>query len=84
MKLKKKYHMTAILMVLLFLIIVLVFHRNKQQTLTSYQTADGWIYECSQPVKAKNGTSQALKHPQGLVPVDDSEAAQYCHRVGIE
>jgi len=83
MKLQKKCIILAIVLLVLLLAGVVVF-RNQQKTLTRYESAGGWVYECSQPIKAKNGTAQTLGHPQDLIPVDDSEASKYCHKVGIE
>lgn len=83
MKLKKRY-LLALVIVLFLLVGAAVFLRNKQQTLTSYEDSNGWVYQCSKPIKAKNGTSQVLGHPQGPVPIDASESSTYCHKVGIE
>lgn len=77
-------YLPALVVALLLSIVVLDFYSHRQKALSSYETADGWVYECSQPITAKSGTPQALAHPQGLVPVDESEAGRYCHEVGIE
>jgi len=53
-------------------------------TTSRYEAADGWLYQCSKPLAARQGTATTLGHPQGLVPIDLNAAAKYCQRVGIE
>jgi len=84
MKPKNKRLLLIPILIILILGTGLIVLRSKQRTLTSYEDANGWVYECTQSIEAKKGTAQTLGHPQGLVPVDESEASRYCHKVGIE
>jgi hypothetical protein len=62
-----------------------IIMKHRSPTLTGYEDANGVIYECSRPIKAKGGTAKLLLgHPQGLIPVNSDDASKYCHSVGIE
>ncbi len=54
-------------------------------TITSYQDTDGWIYDCSQPIKAKSVTIPHIGgESQGLIPISQADSDAYCHKIGIE
>lgn len=81
----EKLGLLALFIIMVILIGIFAFLNNRQQpTITGYEDMGGWVYTCSKPIKAKQGTTGSLGHPQGLVPADESEAKQYCHSIGIE
>ncbi len=85
MKLQKKYTLLITLITVIVLAGGLALLRDRHQSsITRYEAADGWVYQCSKPIKAKNGTAQTLGHPQGFIPYSQSEADKYCYKVGIE
>lgn len=72
-------------LLLIVMTAVFVLLKNEHQpTITSYEDESGWVYQCSKSIKAKEGSTGSLGHPQGLIPADESEARQYCHSIGIE
>ena len=82
---RSKIVIVAVISIVLVISAVVVFFGPEDTALVSrYQDADGWVYECSKPLAAKEGTATTLGHPQGLVPVSSSEADEYCYKVGIE
>ncbi|MDB5163896.1 MAG: hypothetical protein JWS12_514 [Candidatus Saccharibacteria bacterium] len=86
----KRLNNARLLVALLGVIVVLgglgvraLVRSRAKLTLTSYETTNGLIYECSRPIKAKPGTV-AHGHRQGPIPYNQSDADKYCHNIGIE
>ena len=65
---------------------IIVYKMLKQPTITIYKDEQFWIYECSRPIKAKEGTVPSLfgGRMESLVPADQDEAKRYCKATGIE
>lgn len=81
----EKLGLGILTLVLIIMTAVFILLKNQHhQTITSYEDATGWFYQCSTPIEAKEGTVGSLGHSQGLIPADESEASRYCHKVGIE
>lgn len=65
-------------------IAVFAYIKTRPKTMTFYEDANQWIYECSRPIR---GVDRGLKTGMGattLSPVDMNEANKYCHYTGIE
>jgi hypothetical protein len=74
----------AVIVAVFAIVSVSVFLVNRTQTATSYEAADGWVYRCSKPIEVKyQGATYGNGRPS-LTPVNTSEAAKYCQKIGIE
>lgn len=51
---------------------------------TTYEDAGGWVYSCTQPIEVKDQGVTYMNGKPSLTPVNEAEAAAYCHEVGIE
>jgi hypothetical protein len=65
---------------------VIAFKILHKPTITTYKDEDFIIYDCSRPIKAKQGSVPNLLggRMDALVPADEQEARQYCRATGIE
>lgn len=81
----KRIIITVIAATSLSLIGILISYARAQQKLTTYEDKQLFIYQCTQPIKAKQGFYYNLdgKHA-GLEPADQTEFKKYCHYTGIE
>ncbi len=73
-----------IFMIVLVVIAIALFILTRPMTATGYQDAGGWVYKCSKPIKVKNQGVTDLNGHKNPTPIDISEAARYCQRIGIE
>lgn len=80
----RKFLIIFIAIIILLSGLLVIFRLYHYPTTMSYEDANGKIYECSRPLKAKMGTVTVLGHPQGLIPVNQAEANKYCSYAGIE
>jgi len=86
---KSKKSLTFTILALTFVALVAVaatalVKKNEVRTASSYEDADGWIYACTQPVRVKDQGATYGNGTPSPTPIDEAEAQQYCHRVGIE
>lgn len=65
---------------------VFAFKIFNRPTITSYKDEQFFIYECSQPIKAKHGSVPDLMggRMDALIPADQNEAKRYCEVTGVE
>lgn len=65
---------------------IIAFKLLQKPTITTYKDEDLIIYDCSRPIKAKQGSVPNLLggRMDALVPADEQEAKQYCQATGIE
>jgi hypothetical protein len=82
----KKFLIGAVVVLVALIASIIAYKIFKQPTITSYKDEQFWIYKCSQPVKAKEGSVPDLLggRMEALVPADQNEARRYCKSTGIE
>lgn len=82
----KKVYMGIAVTAVVLIMGVVTFKMLHQPTLTTYKDEKFIIYDCSRPIKAKQGSVPNLLggRMDALVPADEKEAKQYCQAAGIE
>ncbi len=78
--------MTLVAAIALIAAGVFAFKVLHKRTITGYKDEDYIVYDCSRPIKAKQGSVPNLfgGRIQTLVPTDQQEAKRYCRATGIE
>lgn len=82
----KKMRIGVAITVLVVIVGILVVKNLNQPTITSYKDEQFFIYECSKPIKAKQGSVPDLMggRMDALVPANQDEAKRYCKVTGVE
>ena len=81
---RKKLLFIAVLLVVIAAIGALVFMKSKPHEATIYEDAEGWVYNCSQPILVKNqGVTYQNGNPSPT-PINSADAAKHCRRIGKE
>lgn len=50
----------------------------------SFEDAGGWVYSCTKPIRVANQGVTYMSGKPSLTPVNQSDIAKYCQKIGIE
>ena len=83
---KRKLLIAVILVIALSAAVAIFIRTRSNKTLTSYKDENFLVYECTKPIKAKEGTVPSMfgGRMYALIPADQNEAKKYCKPTGIE
>lgn len=88
MKIPRKRTLLKIIGLIVFVgVFGVLFVLFRPHYIKGYQTKDGWIYGCSQEVRAKRvkfSFGNDYSYGSDFVPADPADARKYCVQLGIE